>query len=187
MPILPAEPNLYPEALFQPEESLPPDGRAWWVLHTKPRQEKSLARQLYEGRVPFYLPLVGRRSLIRGRPTTSYVPLFTSYVFLRANAEERVAALATSRVVGVLRVPSQDGLWRDLRQISRLIASGEPVTPEDRLEPGMVVEISNGPLEGMRGKILRSASGRRFVVEVDFIQRGASVVLEDYVLTRVVD
>ena len=31
----------------------------------------------------------------------------------------------------------------------------------------------SGPLAGLKGKILRTASGRRFVVEVDFIQQGA--------------
>ena len=41
---------------------------------------------------------------------------------------------------------------------------------------------STGPLAGLKGKILETVSRRRFVVEVDFIQRGASVVLNDYVL-----
>ena len=76
-------------------------------------------------------------------------------------------------------------MWSDLRQINQLIASGAPITPEERLTPGVSVEIRSGPLAGLKGKILRTASGRRFVVEVDFIQQGASVLLEDYCLTTV--
>jgi transcriptional antiterminator RfaH len=76
-------------------------------------------------------------------------------------------------------------LWQDLRQIHRLITAGLPITPENRLASGMMVEITSGPLTGLRGRILRSASGQRFVVQIDFIQRGASVELDDFTLTRV--
>jgi hypothetical protein len=38
----------------------------------------------------------------------------------------------------------------------------------------------------MKGTIVRCASGRRFVVEVDFIQQGASVLMDESTLTRAV-
>lgn len=181
MPILPAEPDRFPASLFDPQQS-DAVSRNWWVLHTKPRQEKSLARQLSAAGVPFYLPCVSRRNRIRGRVLTSQVPLFTSYLFLLADRAERVNALTTDRVVHSLEVHDQTKLWTDLRQIEQLVATGAVVTPESQLTPGTPVEISTGPLEGLQGTIVRSASGRRFVVRVDFIQQGASVLLEDYAL-----
>ena len=57
--------------------------------------EKSLARQLLDQQVPFFLPLIPHRNRVRGRILTSHVPLFTSYVFLLANQQERLTALAT--------------------------------------------------------------------------------------------
>lgn len=184
MPVLPAEPSCFPADLFDEPPSSHRDGRFWWVLHTRPRQEKALARQLQQRELRYYLPLAPRRFRVRGRVMTSYNPLFPGYLFLLAEGEERLGALATSRVVRSLSVTDQQSLWSDLAQIHRLIASGAPVTPEDRLAPGMVVEIRSGPLAGLRGKILRTASGRRFVVEVNFIQRGASVLLDDFALVR---
>jgi transcriptional antiterminator RfaH len=153
-----------------------------WVLHTRPRQEKSLARQLHGNRIPFYLPCISRRLRYRDRVMTSHVPLFPGYVFLRGDNDARVAALETSRVIQAIHVIDQDRLWQDLRQINQLIATGEPITPEERLVPGSIVEIRNGPLTGLRGKILRSASGNRFVVEVDFIHKGASLIIDDFAL-----
>jgi transcriptional antiterminator RfaH len=179
MPILPPEPTQFPEDLFEALHVPCLDGRAWWVLHTKPRQEKSLARQLTDRAVPFYLPLIGRRLRIRGRTVTSQVPLFGGYLFLLGSREERLLALGTHRVVQALPVDDQEGLWHDLRQVHQLIETGAPISPEDRLAPGMAVEIREGPLAGLKGKILRTASGRRFLVQVDFIQRGASVLLDD--------
>ena len=176
MPVLAPEPQLYPPGLLESQDLA--DGRTWWVLHTRPRQEKSLARSLYASQIPFFLPLAPRRTQIRNRPMTSYLPLFPSYLFLRANQEERVAALSSARVVSSIRVADQEKLLRDLGQVNRLIRLGVPVAAEDRMVPGAIVEIQCGPLAGLRGKIVQEATQKRFIVAVDFIQRGASVLLD---------
>jgi transcriptional antiterminator RfaH len=179
MPLLPPQPDWYPSDLFESDfQGADPD-RAWRVLHTQPRQEKSLARQLYQARVPFYLPTVAKRCLVRKRILHSYVPLFPGYVFLLGTAEERVIALTTNRVVRVLEILDQEEIQQDLVQIYRLINTGAALRPEDRLAPGVPVRIVSGPLAGLSGTILRTASGARFVVQVNFIQRGASVLLDD--------
>lgn len=185
MPVLAQELDLYPDDLLSETDLDDDGGRSWWVLHTRPRQEKSLVRQLHRARIPYYLPLIPRRWRLRGRMMTSHLPLFPSYVFLRADRQERVSALSTNRVVRSLEVPDQAVLWQDLRQIRRLITAGVPISPENRLTTGMMVEITCGPLAGLRGRILRSASGHRFVVQIDFIQRGASVELDEFTLARV--
>ncbi|HYV35837.1 MAG TPA: transcription termination/antitermination NusG family protein [Gemmataceae bacterium] len=183
MPLLAAEPNVYPADLFDLGAEAVAAESHWWVLHTRPRQEKALARQLLEHRVPFYLPTIAKRLRIKGRNLTSHVPLFPGYAFMMADREQRVAALTTNRIFHTLPVTNQNALWNDLRQISHLITTGAAITPEDRLAPGDIVEITSGPLTGLKGKILRTATGQRFVVEVDFIQRGASVMLDDSCLT----
>lgn len=187
MPLLSQEPDLYPEHLLNVAEADEDTDRVWWVLHTRPRQEKSLVRQLHRAQIPYYLPLIARRWRWRGRTMTSHLPLFPSYVFLFGNQQEHVSALSTSRILRSLEVPDQAVLWQDLRQIHRLIAAGLPITPECRLTSGMKVEITSGPLAGLKGRILRSASGQRFVVQIDFIQRGASVVLDDFTLAKLND
>ncbi len=186
MPVLPPEPNAFPDDLFAAATELAAD-RSWWVLHTRARQEKSLARHLCQARVPFYLPLVGKRGVARGRVFTSQIPLFPGYVFLLGRREERLTALTTNRVVHALEVADQAKLWHDLSQVWRLIQSGAPITPEDHLEPGAFVEIQHGALAGLKGRIIRAASGRRFVVEVHFIHRGASVMLDDFHLVPITD
>jgi transcriptional antiterminator RfaH len=187
MPILPPEPYLYPLNLFDGVELPPTDGRSWKVLHTRPRQEKSLARRMYRAGVPFYLPLETKRTLIRGRPLPAYVPLFPSYLFVRARYEEFLQALATRCVVRTLEVKDQGKLAADLQQVFRLIASGASVAPEARLVEGATVEIRHGALAGLRGKIVRAASANRFVVAVEFLQRGVSIQLDDYYLEAVRD
>src|ERR1043165_4018865 len=181
MPILAPEVAHFPETLFdapQPETG----DLAWCVLHTRPRQEKSLARFLHEYGISFYLPLLANRVRVRNQVLNSYNPLFPGYFFIRAAHEERQLVLGTRRVVATIQVNDQGRLWSDLRQVYRLLGAGLQVTPETRLCPGTPVQIRHGPLMGLKGVIAKSASGNRFVVTVDFIQRGASVVLEDHVL-----
>ena len=50
---------MFPETLLESFDSSAGIGQ-WMVVYTKPRQEKSLARDLLRRSIPFYLPLVKR-------------------------------------------------------------------------------------------------------------------------------
>ena len=60
-----------------------------------------------------------------------------------------------------------------------------PLAPEERLSPGTVVEIVRGPLAGLRGKVIKQGKHLRFVVEVHFLQKGARVEIEGWMLQKV--
>ncbi len=181
MPILREEPNLYPDALLdQPPADLA--DRRWFALYTKARQEKSLARELLKYRVPFYLPLVRKTGISRGRKRVSLAPLFAGYVFLYGAEEERVQSLATNRVSRVLLVEQPDQLVFDLRQLRHLIAAGAPLTIESRLAPGQRVRVRQGAFAGLEGIVLKRRGETRLLVSVNFLQQGASVEIDDFLL-----
>jgi transcription antitermination factor NusG len=181
MPILAREPEIYPPTLFAD----PADSREWFVAHTKPRQEKALARKLHDANVPYFAPTTPRRSLIRGRIVTSRVPVFPGYAFFRGAVSDRGKILSTGRVANILAVPDQAALWTDLRQVNAVLGTGEPVVPDVRLLPGATVRVRFGPLAGLSGTIVRTATGRRFVVAVSFLNRGLAVEIDDKHLTRI--
>jgi transcriptional antiterminator RfaH len=154
----------------------------WWVLHSRPRAEKALARHFLGRRLCFFLPLSKKRWRKRDRLFTSTSPLFTGYIFLWGDEEARVSALTTNQVVHCIRVDDQAQMHQDLVRIHRLMLSGEPLTPEERIQPGDWVEITSGPLEGLQGKVIRRGKHLRFFVEVHFLQRGASVEIDSSVI-----
>lgn len=181
MPILEKEPCMFPEDLLEAD----PDGeveRQWWAFYTKVHQEKSLSRQLSAGRIPFYLPLVKTRTQGRRRTLTSYKPVFPGYVFVFGSNDERAWSLTTNRVSRVLPVPDGHGLRHDLRQLHRLIDSGAPMTVESRLRPGNRVRIRRGPFAGIEGTVIARRGEVRLLVSVDFMEQGASVAIEDYMV-----
>lgn len=180
MPLLHAEPDIFPPTLLDVADS--PQGE-WWVLYTLARKEKQLCRLLLAQQLSFFCPTVDRRYRSPGgRARISHLPLFPNYVFLHGNNEVRYQSVTTGCVSRCLSVAEPDRFVHDLQQIKRLIECGVPLTPEDKLRPGMLVRVKNGPLRGLDGRILENRSGRRLLVAVNFIQRGASVELGDWEL-----
>jgi transcription antitermination factor NusG len=184
MPILREEPSLYPETLLD-EVVCEPSERRWWVLYTKARQEKVVSRALLSYQIPFYLPLVKKTFVRRGRRLTSHIPLFSGYVFLYGSEEDRVRSLTTNRISRVLAVDDVDRFLHELRQLRRLIASNAPLTVESRLVPGDRVRVRHGPLAGLEGTVLTRRGRTRLLVSIDFLQRGASVEIDDFLLERI--
>src|SRR6516165_9429264 len=110
MPILPAEPDLNPVDLWQGSALGGPDDR-WWCLHTKPRQEKAVARALRVSNFSYYLPQAVKVDRTpQGRKIRSVIPLFTGYLFLLGDQRARLEALRTDRLAKVLEVYDQEEL-----------------------------------------------------------------------------
>src|SRR5262245_10164509 len=101
MPILAPQPTCFPEALF--DDLLAEHGdKRWSVLQTRSRQEKRTAMCLQENGTPYFLPLIPKRLLIRGKILHSYLPLFGGYVFLLGGREDELFARSTRRVARVI-------------------------------------------------------------------------------------
>jgi transcription antitermination factor NusG len=184
VPILKEEPSIFPENLL--EESIQSaQDRRWWVIYTKARQEKSFSRELFAYQIPFYLPQIKKTTITKGRKRSSFVPLFSGYVFLFATEAERVKSLTTNRISRLLTVKDPEQLVYDLAQIYRLIASNAPLSIEQKLAPGDRVRVKQGALMGLEGTVLVRRGVTRLLVSVNFLQQGASVEVDDYLLERV--
>jgi transcription antitermination factor NusG len=196
MPILAKEPALYPNTLLtgyldsfegvtdEPELATydETEQRVWWCVFTRSRQEKKLARMLYGHEVPFYLPLVPHHHLYRGRKVKSYMPLFSGYMFLFADEEERITALTTNCISRMLPVDDKAQLIHDLLNIHNLIAAEAPITVEQRLRPGRRVRVKSGVMEGTEGVVIERRGQSRLFVAVNFLNQGVSVDIEDFMV-----
>lgn len=185
MPILEQETCVFPEDLlsdspviFDAESA----DRRWWAVYTKSRQEKALARHLIGHQVPFYLPLIPKDNMIRGRRVRSHVPLFSGYIFLFGSQDERVTTLTTNRISRILPVSDQDQLRRDLANVHHLIERNAALAVEQRLTPGDKVRIKTGSLRGMEGVVVKRHGKTRLLVAVNYLRQGVSVEIDDCAL-----
>ena len=179
MPILPKEDNLHPPDLLATAYSKPDDAQ-WLVLHTKPRQEKTVARAALTRDIPFYLPLVRKQNRIRGKLVDSYTPLFSGYFFVLVNEEQRLQILKTNAIVHTLGVEDEEQLVSELRNLQMLISADAPVTIERKLEPGRWVRVKSGPMENTEGVVISRKGKTRLVVAVTLLQQGVSVEIDDF-------
>jgi transcriptional antiterminator RfaH len=181
MPILPSEPDIFPAELLDGLDIPDASDVQWWAMYTMARREKELMRRLRALEIPFYSPLVPRRTRSPGgRVRQSYVPLFASYVFVHGSQQQRHQALTTNCVSRCLSVDDGVQLLRDLRQIRRLIALDAPLTIEARIEPGRRVRVRSGSMAGLEGTVVKRRGKDWLLVAIEFLQQGASVLLEDF-------
>jgi transcriptional antiterminator RfaH len=185
MPILARELNMFPQDLLEhPTLGLERD-RHWWAMYTRSRHEKELMRRLHALNIAFYTPIVERSQRSpSGRIRTAYFALFAGYVFMYGGDDDRYRALTTNCVSRWLLAPDPVELTQDLRQLHHLIESGTPLTPEARLEPGTRVRVRSGPLAGIAGIITQRQGQTRLHVAVNFLQQGASLVIDDHDVER---
>lgn len=181
MPILQREVDIFPDDLFDVAAQPNVGETQWWAVYTRSRQEKELIRVLRRQEIPFYCPIIPHRQRSpAGRIRTSYIPLFTNYLFMYSDGFGRYNALKSNLISKTISVDDGLQLTHDLRQIHRLIEIGAPLSVESRLEPGTRVRIKNGPMLGIEGVILKREGRGYLQVAVKFMQQGVSVKLEDF-------
>jgi len=180
MTILAPETSMFPEGLLDGDLVSTVSERRWYAVYSRSRQEKAIARQLLGMDVPFYLPLVPKTSMIRGRRVKSLLPLFTSYLFIFGTEEERIKTLSTNRVVQMFTATDVQQMTRDLKNIQSLIEDGAPLTVESRLQPGTRVRVKTGSLCGMEGIVTSRRGEDRLLVAVQFLQQGVSILIQDF-------
>lgn len=154
----------------------------WWVLHAKPRNEKAIAAVLDKRGIDYFLPLLPHRRTYSGRIRQVDLPLFPGYVFLCGDWKSRETALKTNRIAKVLEVPDQERLKADLKQIERVLRSGEPVDLYAGLQVGARCRVKSGVLAGLEGVVLRRKGPWRVYVAVQFIAQSAELELDSELL-----
>ena len=68
---------------------------------------------------------------------------------------------------------------RPASQLRKLVQTGAPLRLEPRVEPGTLVRVVNGCLQGQEGIVIRQQGAARLIVAVNFLKQGASVLLND--------
>ncbi len=174
-------------ALIDTGDMLP---TAWYVAHTKPRQERTAAEQLRRQDFEVYLPLFkvfcepGRRQRAASDPAlTGHEPMFPRYLFLRPTRATQSLAVVRS-TVGVSRLvlfghqPATlaDAAVQAIRQVEdqRETADLADLSP---YRPGMAVRLQDPALAGVRA-LVQAVSADRVTLLLDILGRPQTVQVE---------
>lgn len=154
------------------------DDQIWYVAYTKPRHEKSLAWNLMQRKIGYFLPLIKKKQPSAKRVRYSLAPLFTSYVFFKANNDERIRALQTNRIVQTIDVKNQSLLIKEMDIIYRAVSNRKVNEYVSNLKKGQKVRIVAGPLIGLEGILLELKNESYLIIEVESVNKTIRVEIE---------
>jgi transcriptional antiterminator NusG len=140
--------------------------KKWLVFYTKSRQEKKVRDQLAKNGFEVFLPLQKVMRQWSDRKQKVEVPLFNSYIFVRESEDKIVDILQSPGIAWNIRHNNKPAVLhpKEVDLINQFLSSGlliEVNTVQD-FQIGDNVQIVDGPLKGVRGQLIRTASGDRF-------------------------
>lgn len=151
----------------------------WYVLYTKPRNEKKTAQRLSEKGIEVYCPLQETLRQWSDRKKKVQEPLFKSYLFVRLNdyKQEQVNVLTTAGAVRFLWWQGKPGEVREeeIEAIRQFLNEYKGAAISVAFEKGEEVRIKEGALKEQKGKIIRLKGNKAFL-EIQSL--GWSVVAE---------
>jgi transcription antitermination factor NusG len=159
----------------------------WLAVQVRAGWEMKTARSVRERGYEEFVPSCPQQHRWSDRITTRDAPIFTGYVFIRFSAENQHAIIS---IPGVLRfvgmgnvpVPIEDSEMQALQVAAKAAARWGPWP---FLNIGQEVEIRQGPLCGLRGKLVRFDKKQRLIVTVNLLRQSAFVEIEGHDITPV--
>jgi transcription antitermination factor NusG len=158
---------------------------AWFVLHTKSRQEKSLSADLTAIGIRHFLPLANHVRFYGRRKVVVAEPLFPGYLFVRATVDETYQADRTNRVASIIRVADQQSLHEELRNICLALQNQAPLQPYSQFKAGHRVVVRAGPFKGLQGLVEVGAHNGRLVLQVSSLGQAVSLEIDASLLDPV--
>ena len=150
----------------------------WYAAYTSSRHEKTVAEHLRQREIECFLPLYETvRRWNNGRHRVQ-LPLFPSYVFVRMGHRDKLRVLQVPGLAQLVSFQGSPAALPDaeIETLRSALAAGVPAQPYHYLSVGSKVEVCRGPLQGMRGILLRNQGQFRVVISVEMIMR--SIVVE---------
>ena len=152
--------------------------KEWYAVYTVVRHEKTVNSSLAEKYIETFLPLREEVNSWKDRRKRVQLPLFPGYLFVNLLLKDRLSVLNTRGVVRILGINGNPVPVpvEQIDAIKRVLESKLKYDPYPYFIQGREVVITNGPLQGMRGRILERRGSYRLILSIDIIQR--SVVVE---------
>jgi len=151
----------------------------WFALQTRSRHEKIVRHELAVRNIEQFLPTVKRLSQWKDRKKEIEFPLFPGYCFARFSLDNRFAVLQSPgvvHIVGALRPEPIPDL--EIESLRIVLNNGTRYELYPYLKEGCLVEVTKGPMQGVKGIFMRHARPYRLVLSINLIQRAVAVELD---------
>jgi transcription antitermination factor NusG len=132
----------------------------WFVIYTKPQQEKKVVLGLESLNLQFFCPMVTEVKQWSDRKKKIEVPLIKSYVFVKIEDKNRNAVFEIPGVVRYLFWLGKPAIVRDSEIIALQESLNKPYSSikVESFSIGKRLVIPNGPFQDKAGTIVKVSS-----------------------------
>jgi transcription termination/antitermination protein NusG len=147
------------------------DDLQWYAVYTAPRAEKKVSDRFKEANIEHFLALQKVKRRWSDRIKEVIVPVVHGYIFVHIPESEFKNVLTIYGAISFVRefgkpVPIPEQQMARFRFM--IDYSDEPVEFSlEQFEPGEIVHISRGPLQGLLGELVQVRGKHKVVVRID--------------------
>ncbi len=137
--------------------------KKWYVLYTKPRNEKKAAERLTLAGYEMYCPLIRTLKQWSDRKKHVSVPMFPSYIFVHIEESVRKEVLRDKGLLNFVFWQGQPAVVREkeIEAIRKIENQGTEIKVEGGVpEKGRLIKITEGPFRGMTGTVDKADRSR---------------------------
>ena len=160
---------------------------SWYAIYTRPRHEKKVHLQLTDKKFEAFLPLITRKRQWKDRKKKVEMPLFSSYLFVEFDYKYRFDVLETDGVVKIVNfngVPAVVPDWQ-IESLKQMLTFPRTLQLETYIRPGEIVEVTEGPMRGIRGTVVNRKNANRLVLTIEGIMQSVSVEVDEFILKKI--
>ena len=182
----PAAPAAQPAAITKPSApgTLAPDPAQihWYLIHTKPRQERRALENLERQGYPCYLPMFPVQKIRRRKLTTVDESLFPRYLFIQLDIGPQGldwgpirSTMGVNRLVrfGVEAAKVDQRIIDFLREHETTFRAA----PAEHFTPGERLTVVDGPFAGLEAVFQITNGEKRVIVLIEMLSRPVQVAV----------
>lgn len=150
---------------------------AWYVVHTKPRQEGRALENLQNQGFTCFLPTMQVQKLRNQRVQVVTEPMFSRYLFIQLDDQTQNwgpirSTLGVSKLVSFGPQPAKVP-----PEFVAFLQEAPPETLERMFAPGDTVQVAAGPLQGLEGKYLAHDGETRAFVLIELLGQPQKIAM----------
>jgi transcription antitermination factor NusG len=155
-------------------------GEYWYAAYTRANHEKSVAEQLRQRSVEYFLPCYDSIRRWKDRKVCLQMPLFPGYIFVRIALRDQMRVREIPSVANLVGINGMPSALPDeeIFAMRTGFAQGISAQPHPYLTIGRRVRVLSGPLAGFQGILLKRKNRTRFVISMELIMRSVAVEID---------
>ena len=157
----------------------------WFAIYVNARHEKKIVSNLVEQKIEAYTPIAKKMQQWSDRKKLVEFPMLSGYVFVKIDISQKERILKTPNVLGFIKF---NGIEANIREseiniLKSIELTGYDVTNEvTDLKMSDDVEITQGALKGLIGKIVQIQNEDYIHIELDSLRQNIRVKVPKNIL-----